>query len=666
MSKPLIIKGTILFFVLFAGIAFIYISSQNNKYEAQIQTHADIIADDIWNLNQNGIRTYLNLALKADYFKSFIILQEQGEPFLEIINTAPGSLDTVLEKINLIWSKEVNAPIFYKGSQIGIIKGEKVVRIFYPLINIFLFELSIAIIFIFILYLFYNRKLLEQQVIERTRRYHELVNLLPEMVLETDTSGRLLFANELAVSRFALIDKNITAYQCSDFIIVKSTENAFWVFTEAAKMDQNEYLARRVDGRTFPVLIRSAPIINSNNQITGARVVIVDITDRLAMEEQLSRDQKMKSIGIMAGSVAHDLNNILSGVVNYPELMLMHVPEDSHLRKYIVPMKEAGMRAAAIVADLLTVARGVAATRQLADAKQLIIDYLESPEFYRLLATYPLLQYSTHFDTLPGLISCSDIHVRKCVMNLVTNAAEAMEGNGRITIVTHRMWVDATLSKQLDITKGDYVTISIKDQGPGITPTDLEHIFEPFYTKKEMGRSGTGLGLTIVWNTMEDHDGGIDIKTGPDGTTFILLFPFNSQELLEVPPPNIKVSIKGKGETILIVDDELQQRDIASQLLTSLGYKAEAVSSGEEAIEYLRQKNVDLLLLDMVIGKGLSGRQTYEKILEIRPGQKAVIASGFSESDDVKATLKLGAGRLINKPYTKHQLAKEINAELSR
>jgi len=169
-----------------------------------------------------------------------------------------------------------------------------------------------------------------------------------------------------------------------------------------------------------------------------------------------------------------------------------------------------------------------------------------------------------------------------------------------------------------------------------------------------------------VWNTLKEHDGGITVTSGDLGTTFMLYLPAAtdvSMEAMKHPGGDLE-TLKGNGETILVVDDEPQQRDIASRMLILLGYAPHAVVSGEKAVEYLRGTTVDLLILDMVMDPGMNGRRTYEAVLEMHPGQKAIIASGFSESDDVKKTLTLGAGYLLKKPYTLHQLGTAIKREL--
>ncbi|MBU1138207.1 MAG: response regulator, partial [Proteobacteria bacterium] len=250
-------------------------------------------------------------------------------------------------------------------------------------------------------------------------------------------------------------------------------------------------------------------------------------------------------------------------------------------------------------------------------------------------------------------------------MNLVTNAIEAIVDDGFISITTRNQYIDNITGAELHLDPGEYVVLSVRDNGPGIPLTDREHIFEPFYTRKVMGRSGTGLGLTVVWNTVNDHNGKILVNSNENGTCFQLYFPV-TRENSEIHAKSINTEqLSGHGEHILVVDDEAQLRDLACQMLTTLGYNADSVSSGEQAIEFVKKNPVDLIILDMLMEPGINGRQTYEEIAKLIAGQKAIIASGFSESNDVKATLQLGAGGFIKKPYTKAQLGRAVKKELS-
>jgi CheY-like chemotaxis protein len=195
----------------------------------------------------------------------------------------------------------------------------------------------------------------------------------------------------------------------------------------------------------------------------------------------------------------------------------------------------------------------------------------------------------------------------------------------------------------------------------------MERIFEPFYTKKVMGRSGTGLGMSVVWGTVKDHGGYIDVQsTKEKGTIFTLYFPITRKELAK---DKSRISIegyKGKGESILVVDDVQEQREIASQILKKLSYSVTSVSSGEEAVDYLKDNSADLLLLDMIMDPGIDGLETYKRIIEFHPEQKALIASGFSESDRVKETQRLGAGAYLKKPFLLEKIGLAVRGELER
>jgi two-component system, cell cycle sensor histidine kinase and response regulator CckA len=212
---------------------------------------------------------------------------------------------------------------------------------------------------------------------------------------------------------------------------------------------------------------------------------------------------------------------------------------------------------------------------------------------------------------------------------------------------------------------GEYVVLVVKDNGMGISPEDLERIFEPFYTKKVMGRSGTGLGLSVVWNTVTGHDGYIHVESGRGGTVFELYFPITRESVSEKEKPLDLKQYMGRGEKVLVVDDELDQRIIAVDALRKLGYQAEAVSGGQEALEFLKEHEVDILLLDMVM-PGMDGCDTFSRIVQLKPGQRAVIASGFSLSDRVKKAQELGAGAYIRKPYSVEKLGLAIKTELNK
>ncbi len=397
-----------------------------------------------------------------------------------------------------------------------------------------------------------------------------------------------------------------------------------------------------------------------------------DITDmkeltlkKEAAETQLRKIQKMEAIGTLAGGVAHDLNNILSGIVSYPDLLLTGIPEDSHLRKPLLTIQKSGQRAANIVQDLLTMARRGVSVTEVTNLNQVISDQLDSPEMEKLASFHPGIQVISELDETLLNVKGSSTHLSKSIMNLLSNAAEAMSKVGTITISTSNVYLDKAVRGYEQIAEGDYVKVVVSDDGIGIAPQDVKKIFEPFYTKKMMARSGTGLGMAVVWGTIKDHDGYIDIKSAEGvGTTVTIYLPVTREELKEKAEVTSLDEYRGDGESILIVDDVEEQREVASAMLTELGYVVFSVPSGEEAVEYLKTNSPDLLLLDMIMEPGMDGLDTYKQVLEIHPHQKVVIASGYSKTDRVKELQQLGAGQYIKKPYTLMSIGFVVREEL--
>ena len=261
-------------------------------------------------------------------------------------------------------------------------------------------------------------------------------------------------------------------------------------------------------------------------------------------------------------------------------------------------------------------------------------------------------------------VYCSDMHVIKVLMNLFGNAMEALEKHGSIVITTEDVHIAESVMAYEEITAGDYIKVTVSDNGPGIPIEDVEHIFEPFYTKKVMGRSGTGLGLAIVWSIIHDHAGFIDIKSGAEGTSFELFIP-STDEVEFCSNPAISVNaLRGDGEVILVVDDQETQCLTTRNLLTSIGYSTFMANSGRQALEVYRETPVDLVILDMILENGMNGRETYEEMLKINPAQKAIVVSGFSENEELAKIKELGVSHFIKKPYSLDQLGIAVKQSL--
>ncbi|MDO9265404.1 MAG: ATP-binding protein [Desulfosalsimonadaceae bacterium] len=247
--------------------------------------------------------------------------------------------------------------------------------------------------------------------------------------------------------------------------------------------------------------------------------------EKREMQEKLNRSKKLEALGLMAGGAAHDLNNILSSVISYPELMLMNPLFPDNFRRPVERIKDGGLRAAAIVSDLLAIARGAGSRTEAGNINEIVSVYLNSFEHLEMLETCPDIAIEKTLDPHLHDIICSPVYVRKVLMNLVVNAMESVKPKGKIAISTRNHYLDKPIRGYDDVRPGAYAVLSVADNGAGISPEDMEHIFEPFYSKKKMGRSGTGLGLTVVWNAVEDHQGYISASSGTTGTRFDLYFP---------------------------------------------------------------------------------------------------------------------------------------------
>ena len=389
--------------------------------------------------------------------------------------------------------------------------------------------------------------------------------------------------------------------------------------------------------------------------------------ERRTLDEKLQRAKRLEDVGTLAAGVAHDLNNILVGTVSYPDLLLTRLPSDSPLREPLETIRRSGVKAAAIVQDLLTLARRSVTTFEALNLNTVIADYFSSPEHERLKSFHPGLEVELKLDPeLPNL-SGSPVHLLKVVMNLVSNAAEAMPDGGRVVVSTSAGQTAPRAGSVERVEAGDYVILRVSDTGVGIPEEDLSRILEPFFTKKVMGHSGTGLGMAVVWGTVKDHRGYIDIESVVGkGTTFTVYFPMTAEEVAAVR--GIEAAAKGatKGESILIVDDVREQREIAAKMLAELGYSVETVASGEEAIAFVRERQVDLLIVDMYMEPGMDGLDTYHEVLKLRPAQKAIITSGHAESQRVRKAQGLGAGAFVRKPFFMDTIAGAVRAELDR
>ena len=506
-----------------------------------------------------------------------------------------------------------------------------------------------------------------------------IIETIPDIVFRLDASGRITFISP-ALAKYQKNPDELIGKPILDLVAPEDRDLATYRINERrtggrATTDlEVRLMLSPTEGeengkeRVFSVSAQGIYAKASPNaaSFSGTQGIARDIDDRKHLEGKLERSKKMEAMGSLAAGVAHDLNNILSGLVSYPELLLLDLPKDSPMRDSIKTIQRSGQRAADIVQDMLMIARRGVKNFDIINLNNAISGYLATPEFKKLSEDHPQIRVTVELADDLMNVKGSSVHISKVIMNLVGNAAEAMPAGGTICLFTRNRYLDTAIDRYEKIPEGEYVILRITDEGVGISPEELHRIFEPFYSKKRMGRSGSGLGMTVVWNTIKDHHGFVDIQSREgDGTRFDVLLPATREEENGTRRRVVLQDYTGT-ERILVVDDIPEQLDIAVRMLSRLGYRVASASGGEEAVDHVQANPVDLLVLDMVMPPGIDGLETYRRILDVRPGQKAIIASGYAPSDRVKTMQDLGAGEYIRKPYTMEKIGLAVRRELDR
>lgn len=508
---------------------------------------------------------------------------------------------------------------------------------------------------------------------------NSIIKAIPDIVFRLDAAGRITFISP-AVQKYEKRPEDILGKHILEIVHPQDRGAATYRINErrtggraTSDMELRLLLLQRTRADKeaagyFSISAEGVYGVESpgHTLFLGTQGIARDISKRKQLEYQLERSQKMEAIGNLAAGVAHDLNNILSGIFSYPELMMIDLPKESPLRSGLEIIQKSGQKAAAIVQDMLNLARGGTELTEIVNLSAVVEEFLSAPEFKRIQASHPDVRVKASLPADLMNAKGSKVHLSKVVMNLVLNAAEAMPAGGTITVLTQNRYFDIAQAAYEVIPEGEYVSLSVADEGVGIATSDLFRIFEPFYTRKKMGHSGTGLGMTVVWATVKDHKGYIDLHSREgEGTRFEVFLPVTRD--IDAPESRKPVLQDYIGtEHVLVVDDIAEQREITERMLKRLGYRVASVASGEAAVDYIQSQPVDLVVLDMIMEPGIDGFETYRRILSIRPGQRAIVASGFSESNRVKALQQLGVGAYIRKPYSLESIGLAIRKELSR
>ncbi|UCE82695.1 MAG: PAS domain S-box protein [Deltaproteobacteria bacterium] len=496
---------------------------------------------------------------------------------------------------------------------------------------------------------------------ESEKRYRTVLESNPDPVVVYDIEGKVVYFNPAFTSVFGWNLGERFGKKMDGFVPEENwAETKMMIDRVLAGESFSGVETRRYtkDGNIIPVSISGAVYRDGDGNPVGSVINLRDISLQKNLERQLQQAQKMEAVGTLAGGIAHDFNNLLQAIQGYGELLLMRTRQDESGWRELQEVIRAAKRGGELTQQLLTFSRKVESKRRPLDLNQ---EVRESREL--LGRTIPrMIELQVHLADNLKLINADSVQLKQVLMNLAVNAKDAMPEGGKLMIETENVSLDQEFCRRYaEVKPGDYVLLSISDIGHGMDKETLEHIFDPFYTTKEVGK-GTGLGLAIVYGIVKNHEGYIMCYSEPQqGTIFKIYLPVIEPEIklanvLDQMEPEVQV--EGGSETILLVDDEEFIRELGIDVLGQAGYEVLTAADGEGALQLYRQaqERIALVILDLIM-PGMGGRKCLEELLRLNPKVKVLIASGYSSDASTKRALETGAKSFVSKPYdTKHLL----------
>ncbi len=512
-----------------------------------------------------------------------------------------------------------------------------------------------------------DSKLAEIALRESEEKFRELAELLPEVIFEADVKGNLTFVNKKAFEIFGYsrkdFEKGVNAIQTIAREDRKRSSENIQRVLNGLPAGNSEYTARRKDGSTFPVLIYSSPILQDNKPV-GLRGIIVDITERRRLEEQLHHSQKMEAVGQLAGGVAHDFNNLLTIINGFCDLLnLQQLPAE--VSEPVRQIQNAGKRAAELTSQLLAFSRKQIVQPRIVNLNAIVSNYIKM--LGRLLGES--IEIEMLLEPRLNNIKADTGQMEQIIMNISINARDAMAGGGKLTIKTKNVSVsNASADMPAGLVPGRYVMLKISDTGVGMDEEVLSRIFEPFYTTKARGK-GTGLGLATVYGIVQQNRGAIhaESKRGK-GSYFTVYLPAVVESVADGDNAQTEKTNYYGAECILLVEDDKAVCEVTKTTLERYGYQVLVAANGREALQiYDREKDkIDLVLTDMVMPV-MSGRELAKKIRARNASLKILFFSGYT--DDLFANDNMGENGspgFIQKPFDQNDLLRKIRDMLKK
>ena len=409
--------------------------------------------------------------------------------------------------------------------------------------------------------------------------------------------------------------------------------------------------------------ITAALLRNARGELIGAIETLEDISEQKHLEDQLRQAQKMEAIGQLAGGVAHDFNNILTGILGFGNLLQLKIGDQRSVRRYIDQIVSSAEKGAKLTHSLLAFSRKHVVELKTANLNEIIVRVQNL--LTRLVREDIELRFSTGEDCI---IRADAMQIEQVLMNLVTNACDAMQEAGILSIGTRRILFDGEFVRRHGYGEpGEYAMLSVSDSGAGMDERTRERIFEPFFTSKEAGK-GTGLGLSIVYGIVKQHNGYIDVQSEPGkGTTVHIYMPLMTDYVEEPEQTEETVALPQGSETLLLADDDPVVRELTGELLQEFGYTVIDAEDGVDALEkfMLHRDEISLVILDAVMPKK-NGSEVFSEIRKQRPDMKALFISGYTGDVLSRKGMKDKEFDLIAKPYVQSAFLKKVRELLDR
>ncbi len=496
-------------------------------------------------------------------------------------------------------------------------------------------------------------------------RYRLLFDTMREGVVIVDNDDIVQFVNKSCCELFGLSAEDIIGKPGNEVIIHEEDRHQIIeknIARTQGVADEYELRGKKANGDIIWLRISGAPLRDEDGKVIGSVGVMTDVTESKTLREKLLASQKLEAIGKLAGGIAHDFNNLLNIIQGYSEELNDELPLDSPLRIGVAEVLKAGERAAGLTRQLLTFSRMQIVKPRVLDVNELLGNF--SNLLHRLMGEKIQIITTLADKLLHVKIDPSQLEL--IIENLAVNAQEAMPQGGVLSIETSSLRVDKdSMPNRPDIKPGQYVQFSLSDTGCGMDEATVSKIFEPFFTTKGIG-SGVGLGLSTVYGIVTQAGGYIILKSElGKGTNVTVLLPESTEMLGRTSPQSHELYILGKGEHILIVEDEKALLSYFAKLIKNLGYKVSACSESTEALNLVRQGlKPDLMITDVIMPM-MNGKQLADKVLELVPEQKVLFMSGFTNDAIVQYEVFEQGMPFIQKPFNSRDIAVQIRSLLN-